>query len=218
MKGGWWRALRTRMAPLKALQSRFTQALGASSTVTHRKHPPGFRARTMRETRRGLVVGQEVSERAKGDGDVELRLEGHLERVPAGELERRGTRGVRSAPSGHVKHALAEVDAHHPLRASGAEDAHGGARPAAHVECGSDMSDPGQRREQDLVGGTERGVIELGRNQVIAPLGRGEGLDGQFEERGTMGMKHARAASRGGLEGPARREGGCRDARVPSAR
>ncbi|CAM5683905.1 hypothetical protein SALBM135S_05670 [Streptomyces alboniger] len=95
-------------------------------------------------------------------------------------------------------------------------------RPAAHVEAGVEGPERAQRfgrRLKDPVGRTERRTVELRGEQVVAPLGGGERLNGQLAQRGTLGGEHRHQPSQGGRRSagasarswcPAGRPRGCR--------
>src|SRR5437870_2379324 len=82
-----------------------------------------------------------------------------------------------------------------PQAAQYTGDQAGGRRPvaAADVQGGIERAEPGEvlgDRGEHVVGRAEGGVIELGGEQVVTPLGGGERLLGEFPERRPLGVEH----------------------------
>lgn len=146
----------------------------------------------------GALGGQEVPERAEAHGQVERRGEGEGAGVgpyPADGGSR--ARIVTEPGRGLGEHARAEVDPGHPLLAHLPQHPHPGPGAAAEVDAPTERAErpyrPGHRVQHPLRR-TERRVVELGREQVVAVLDGGERLDGEFAKgRALRGEHHSGA-------------------------
>src|SRR4029434_5076455 len=111
-------------------------------------------------------------------------------RVGAHEMDRRVTGRLRSPPSSLGEHSGAKIDADKLAPAAPAQSPNSCSGPAADIERIIALSDNRQRALDQRVGGRERREIEFGSEEIVAPLGRGEGLSRQFEESRATAMKH----------------------------
>src|SRR5690606_12424805 len=141
-----------------------------------------------------LILLEDVPERAEAGDDVELSLEGQVERVPANEGHRRAAGRALQPALGLREHPRAPVDADDRLARERAEPAHRRSGPAADVEDLSHRCSRfgGARRcdLEHLVRRAEGREIELRREQVVAAIGRRERLLGELEEGRSVRMKH----------------------------
>src|SRR5262249_19749693 len=102
----------------------------------------------------------------------------------------------------------AEVQSDDAAAAQRPQEAHGRAGAAADVQGRVEGAERGQvvgDRLEHVVGGAERGVVELGGQEVVAALGGGQRVHGEFPERRPLGVEHVTslAATRSAAQGSA---------------
>ena len=132
-----------------------------------------------------FVARQDVPKRAKTDGDIEIRLERHPQRIGPRVLQRRHSRRVGRAPPCFRQHAGADVHADHAVAAQGLQHTHRRPSAATNIQAAGKGTQRLQMRAyaiKEEIRGSKRRVIKLRREQIIAALGRRQSLSGEFPE------------------------------------
>ncbi len=140
----------------------------------------------------GPLGRQEVPEGPEADGQVVRAGQLGRQRPRVGPYEVDALVGVR--PRGLGQHARAQIHPGHPVPAQPPQHPQPRAGPAAHVQpvpegafvLGERLLD----RVEHAVRGAERGLVELGREQVVPALDGREGLHGELADGRSLGSEH----------------------------
>jgi hypothetical protein len=134
-----------------------------------------------------LLRGKEVPERRKAGHEIEGFVERRSESIGADQR--------RFRPLRDTEHPLTEIEAHGHLFYERTKDFEHRPGAAAQIErpTGRVRTQIERRRPEDLVGSAKGGDVELGGEEVVAPLGRGQSLAGQLPERRAPGMKQVKS-------------------------
>jgi hypothetical protein len=139
-----------------------------------------------------LLWAEDVTEGAEAGDDIVGVLVMEVEDISSSEGDG-DARFLIEEGAGLVEHTLGEIDADEALGAQGAQGAEASARAAASVEGCADGRAAGEGLDdliQEHLWGPKRCEFKLLGEQIVASGGLRQGLLGELDERGAVGMKH----------------------------